>query len=88
VRLAPAHLLYLATSAGAQALGLGDEVGDLGAGKAADLVLISPPEGSTLAAVLRHSDSAEEVLGAVLALAREESVAEVTVEGDVVFERG
>ena len=51
-------------------------------------VLISPPEGSTLTAVLRHTDSAEGVLGAILALAREESVAEVRVEGDVVFERG
>ncbi len=87
-RLGPAHLLWLATAAGARALGLGDRVGDLRRGRAADLVLISPPAGSTLASVLRHSDSAEETLGAVFALAREESVAEVRVAGDVVHERG
>ena len=81
VRLGPAELLHLATRAGALALGLADEVGDLSPGKAADFVLVRPPEGSTLAAVLRHSDSPEQSLGAIFALAREESVVEVRVAG-------
>jgi guanine deaminase len=80
-RLGPGSLLHLATRAGAQALGLGDEVGDLTPGKRADFVLLRPPEGSTLAAVLRHSDSPESSLGALFALAREESVIEVRVDG-------
>ena len=80
--LGPAELLHLATRAGALALGLADEVGDLSPGKAADFVLVRPPEGSTLAAVLRHSDSPEQSLGATFALAREESVVEVRVAGE------
>ncbi len=82
VRLGPAHLLWLATSAGADALGLGAEVGDLAPGKAADLVLLRPPAGGALASTLSRCETAEQMLGAVFALAREESVAEVRVAGE------
>jgi guanine deaminase len=85
--LGPAHLLYLATAAGAEALGLEHTCGDLQAGKAADLVLLKPPEGSTLEAVLEEAPDWNAVLGAVFTLAREESVIEVRVAGDVVFAR-
>ena len=81
--IGPAHLLYLSTRAGARALGM-DDVGDLSPGKAADLVLLRPPPGSTLEAVLRHSDSPERTLGALFALAREESVVEVRIAGEAV----
>jgi guanine deaminase len=81
----PAHLLYLATAAGAAALGLSDEVGDLTPGKSADFVLVRPPVGSTLEAVLERCDSVEAALGAVFTLAREESIAEVRVGGKVVW---
>jgi len=84
VRLGPDHLLWLATAAGAAALGLSGEVGDLGVGKSADFVLVRAPEGSTLAAVLERSESVEETLGALFTLAREESIAEVRVAGRVV----
>jgi guanine deaminase len=86
-RLSPAQLLYLSTRAGALALGLGDEVGDLSPGRAADFVLVRPPAGSTLATVLRQSDSAEHSLGAVFALAREESIVEVRIAGEDVDSR-
>jgi guanine deaminase len=79
--LGPQHLLYLATRAGAEALGLAHEVGDLGPGKSADFVLIRPAPGTALDAVLRRADSPEEALGAVFTLAREESVAEVRIAG-------
>ena len=85
--LGPAHLLYLATRAGALALGM-DEAGDLSPGRAADFVLMRPPPGSTLEAVLRHSDSPERTLGALFALAREESVAEVRVAGEALYSAG
>jgi guanine deaminase len=85
VRLSPAHLLWLATAGGAHALGLADEVGDLSASKSADFVLMRPLPGSTLAAVLECSASLEEALGAVFTLAREESIAEVRVAGNVVW---
>jgi guanine deaminase len=85
VRLSPAHLLWLATAGGAHALGLADEVGDLSASKSADFVLMRPLPGSTLAAVLECSASLEEALGAVFTLAREESIAEVRVAGNVIW---
>ncbi len=84
VRLGPAHLLWLATGAGASALGLSDEVGALSPGLSADFVLLRPPEGSTLEAVLERADSVDARLGALFALAREESVVEVRVAGRVV----
>ncbi len=84
--LGPAHLLYLATRAGALALGL-DDLGDLTPGRQADLLLLRPPENSTLADVLAQSPSAEASLGAIFTLAREESVREVFVAGEPLFTR-
>jgi len=85
VRLGPAHLLWLATAAGASALGLADEVGDFSVGKSADFVLLRPPEGSSLAAVLARSESFEDALGALFTLAGEESVVSARVAGRVVI---
>jgi guanine deaminase len=85
--IGPTHLLYLATAAGARALGLADEIGDLGVGKSADFVLVRPPADSTLEAVLATSPSWESTLGAVFTLAREESIVETRVAGEVVFSR-
>ena len=87
VRLGPAHLLWLATRAGALALGLGDAVGDLSPGREADFVLLRPPERSTLAATLARNDSPTGALGALITLAREESVVETRVAGDAVYTR-
>jgi guanine deaminase len=87
IRLTPGHLLWLATRAGAEVLGLGDEVGDLSAGRRADMVLLRPPEGSTLEATLARSDSAEEALGGLMTLAREESVLGTWVDGQRVHQR-
>jgi guanine deaminase len=83
--LGPEHLLYLATAAGASALGLSEEVGDFSVGKSADFVLARPVRGSTLATVLERAESFEEILGALFTLAREESIAEVRVGGRVVW---
>ncbi len=80
-----AHLLYLATLAGAEALGLGEETGDFRAGKSADLVYLQPPADSPLAAVLEREQSPEQVLAAIFTLASAESVREVRVAGSVVY---
>jgi guanine deaminase len=87
VSLSPVSLLWLATQAGALALGLADEVGSLEPGKSADFVLVRAPAGSTLAAVLERCESTEESLGALFTLARAESIVEVRVAGRVVFSR-
>lgn len=85
--LDPARALYLATGAGARALGMVEAVGDLTPGKQADLVIVRPPPGSTLAELLRFADDARSALSAVLALAREESIEEVLVGGERVHRR-
>ncbi len=79
--LTPAHLLYLATRAGAMALGLGDEVGDLSVGKRFDAVCLRPPGGTALNVGLRHTESAEEALGKIFALAGDADVADVWIDG-------
>jgi guanine deaminase len=82
-RLTPAHILYLATRAGAVALGLEHEVGDLSPGRSADFLLVRPPEGSTLRAALERSPDFDAALGTLFTLAREESIVEVRVAGRV-----
>jgi guanine deaminase len=84
--LAAAHLLHLATAAGAAALGLADEVGDLRPGRAADLVVLRPPAGSTLAAVWTHAGGLEDLVAAAFMLAREESVESTWVAGEPVWD--
>jgi guanine deaminase len=82
------HLLYLATLAGAEALGLSSETGDFRTGKSADFVYLQPPADSALAAVLEREQSPERVLAAIFTLAGAESVREVRVEGSIVYRSG
>jgi guanine deaminase len=74
-------MLYLATRAGAEALGMEDQTGDFERGKAADFVYLRPPEGSVLAGVLKGVESSERVIAALFTLAGAESVKEVRVAG-------
>jgi guanine deaminase len=83
--LMPPHLLYLATRAGAEALGLAHLIGDFETGKAADLVHLRPPDGSVLAGVLRGARDLDHVLSALITLAGAESIRDVRVDGDVVY---
>lgn len=82
VVLDPARLLYLATGAGARSMGLGGVVGDFTAGREADLVVVRPRPGSTLAEVLKRAGDADAVLGALITLAGEADVEEVRVAGE------
>ena len=61
---------------------MGDTVGDLTPGRAADMVLMRAPEGSALEATLARVDSPDDALGALITLAREESVAGTWVAGE------
>ena len=79
--LTPAHLLHLATRAGAVALGLDDQVGDLSVGKQFDAVCVRPPAASALHVGLRHAADAEEALGKIFALASDADVADVWIGG-------
>ena len=85
-RLSPVLLLHLATAAGASAIGLGEQVGDLRPGRWADAVVLRPPPGSTLAAVWAHADGVADLLGPALMLAREEAVESTLVAGEPVWD--
>lgn len=81
VNLTPAHLLYLATRAGAEILCLGEEVGSFAPGKAADVIWVKPEERSTLEVHFRHLDSVEQLLGSLFTLHGEAKVHKVWLEG-------
>jgi guanine deaminase len=85
--LTPVHLLYLATRAGARALGLGDQIGDFSEGKDFDAVWLHPAEGSTLAVNLKHARDAADALAKIFSLATPADVADVWVRGRQVTPR-
>ena len=86
--LTPVHLLYLATRAGALALGLDDRVGDFSVGKDFDAVWLRPAAGSTLAVNLRHACDTTDALARVFSLATPADVADVWIRGRQVRQGG
>jgi guanine deaminase len=85
--LTSAHLLYLATAAGAKALGLAEQIGDLSAGKEFDAVWLRPAAGSILDVGLRHAADADNALAKIFALGTPADVAGVWIAGDRVRNR-
>jgi guanine deaminase len=79
--LTPVHLLYLATRAGALALGLDDRVGDFAVGKDFDAVWLRPAPSSTLAVNLRQASDVTDALARVFALSTPADVAAVWLRG-------
>lgn len=84
LHLTSAHLLHLATAAGASALGLADQVGDFGVGKQFDALWLRPPDASTLQVGLQHATGPDEALAKSFALASAADVASVWVGGEQV----
>jgi guanine deaminase len=80
--LSPVHLLYLATRAGALALGLDDRVGDFAVGKDFDAVWLRPADGSTLDVNLRHAGDTADALARIFTLATPADVAGVWLRGE------
>ena len=81
-KLSARHLLHLATSAGADALGLSSVIGDFTVGKEFDALWLRPSSGCTLDVALRHADSAEDALAKAFALAGPADVAATWVAGE------
>ncbi len=80
--LTSAHLLYLATAAGAAALGLTGQVGEFSVGCQFDAVWLRPAADSALDCGLRNVDSVDEALAKAFALGTDADVAQVWVGGD------
>lgn len=80
--LTSAHLLWLCTSAGARALGLGHEVGDLSVGKQFDAIWLLPQAGDPLAVGMGNAKSADDALSKVFALGTTSDIGGVWVGGD------
>ncbi|KAB1948299.1 guanine deaminase [Brevibacterium linens] len=80
VALNSAHLLHLATAAGAEALEL-DDVGVLSEGKRFDAVLIRPAAGQPLDVGIRHAADDEDALAKIFAMGTPGDIAGVWVDG-------
>jgi guanine deaminase len=80
--LTSTHLLWLCTSAGARALGLDTEVGDLSVGKAFDAIWLLPEAGDPLAVGLGNANSPEDALSKVFALGASSDIGGVWIGGD------
>jgi guanine deaminase len=78
--LTAAHLLYLATTAGAEALDL-PQVGHLSIGQHFDAQLLRPADGSPLAVALHHAEDTEETLARIFTLGTPADVQAVWIEG-------
>lgn len=87
LRLSAAGLLWLATRAGALALNLPDS-GSLQPGMSFDAVFLEPQPDSTLAARLQRARDSEDVLAALITLAREDAVRHVYVQGEQLLADG
>lgn len=84
LRLTPPQLLYLATRAGALALGIADRVGDFAVGKEFDAVWWRPPPGTELALNLADALDTTDALARVFALSTPADVAAVWLRGELV----
>jgi len=84
VPLTSAHLLHLATTAGAAALDLATSVGFFGEGMAFDACWLRPSSGTPLDILLRFAASPEDALAKAFAHATSADVAQVWVAGEVV----
>ena len=80
--LTSAHLLWLCTGAGADALGLAQDVGDLSVGKQFDAIWLLPEPGDPLAVGLANASSPDDALSKVFALGTSSDVGGVWVGGD------
>ncbi|HWD78596.1 MAG TPA: guanine deaminase [Kribbella sp.] len=80
--LTAAHLLYLATTAGAEALNL-PEVGHLSVGQYFDAQLLRPAEGSPLAVAITHAEDTEEALARIFTLGTPADIQAVWLNGDL-----
>ncbi|MCL5777291.1 guanine deaminase [Limibaculum sp. FT325] len=81
VALSPVHLWWLATEGAARTLRLGAHVGNLEAGREADLILIDPASTPILAARTARATTPSELMFALIVLADDRAVGQVWSAG-------
>ncbi len=83
--LKPIEAFYMATLAGAKALGLDDRIGALKEGYEADLVLLDLASTAVIEERMKHSNHIEDVLFALSILGDDRSIAQTYVLGNPVL---
>jgi guanine deaminase len=79
--LSAAQLLYMATRAGAEGLGLDHEIGDFQPGKSADFIYLKPRPNSPLAAVVEGARDLPHILSTLFTLGDADCIEQVRIEG-------
>jgi guanine deaminase len=82
--LTAAHLLHLATVAGAEALGLAEELGTFSVGQRFDAQWLRPTDDTVLAACLDHAGDPDDALARLFSLGTPADVRAVWVDGDLI----
>ncbi len=80
--LTSAHLLHLATSAGAHALGLAEEIGDFSVGKQFDALWLRPADGTPLDIGIRHADGPGDALAKAFSLGTPADIDRIYISGE------
>jgi guanine deaminase len=83
--LSPGELLYLATGAGAELMGI--PAGELRPGWRADLAVLEPITGSTLAQLLQHTGSPDEALARWITLGGEAEIKATYLQGHLAHQK-
>ena len=83
--LSPGELLYLATAAGAELMGI--PAGELRPGWRADLAVLEPITGSTLAQLLQHTGSPDEALARWITLGGEAEIKATYLQGHLAYQK-
>ncbi len=85
--LSPMRIFYMATLAGARAMGLDDRIGNFLPGKEADFLVLDPQATTLLKRRMAHANSLAEILSAFMILGDDRVVAKTYVMGQLVHDR-
>ncbi|MBI4532905.1 MAG: guanine deaminase [Candidatus Melainabacteria bacterium] len=83
VKLSGIRLLYLGTLAGAQALSLDEEIGNLHKGKRADFIVIDPHQDTLIEVRLKNTESMNDKLFVLATVGGKQLIREVFIDGQI-----